>query len=228
MGYPGDEGGGPPDSRLDARTRRAALSSQSRAAQPWAIPPRGPAAPGEEEPGEAVGRRRAPAAGLSRADRGQPSPPGLWRQIRVRRGDQLPRRIQRQSPAPGRPLLLSGLGPQTRLRPDTRRPLPGARATRRPARGTGAPASYPQRRTTRQLPRARATRQPPPARDTRQLPRARATHRPPRARDTRPLPRHGLPISHPRDGTPARYPRHGLPAGYPGDRLRARGRAAET
>ena len=63
MGYPGDEGGGPPESRLDARTRRAALSSQSRAAQPWAIPPRGPAAPGEEEPGEAAGRRRAPAAG---------------------------------------------------------------------------------------------------------------------------------------------------------------------
>ena len=63
MGYPGDEGGGPPESRLDARTRRAALSSQSRAAQPWAIPPQEPAAPGEEEPGEAVGRRRAPAPG---------------------------------------------------------------------------------------------------------------------------------------------------------------------
>ena len=66
MGYPGDEGGGPPDSRLDARTRRAALS----------IPPRGPAAPGEEEPGGAVGRRRAPAARSAGPAADSPAPPG--------------------------------------------------------------------------------------------------------------------------------------------------------
>src|SRR5216684_8651052 len=66
MGYPGDEGGGPPDSRLDATTRRAALS----------IPPRGPAAPGEEEPGEAVGRRRAPAARAAGPAADSPLPPG--------------------------------------------------------------------------------------------------------------------------------------------------------
>ena len=73
MGYPGDEGGGPPDSRLDARARRAALSSQSRAAQPWAVSPRRPAAPGEEEPGEAVGRRRAPATGPAETGEDRPA-----------------------------------------------------------------------------------------------------------------------------------------------------------
>src|ERR1700733_7373906 len=59
MGYPGDEGGGPPESRLDARTSRAALSSQSRTDQPSTIPPRGPAAPDGEEPEEAAGRQAA-------------------------------------------------------------------------------------------------------------------------------------------------------------------------
>ncbi len=215
MGYPGDEGGGPPESRLDARTRRAALSSQSRAAQPWTIPPRGPAAPGEEEPEEAAGR---PGTGhrLSRADRGQPSPARLWGQIRVRRGDQLPGRIQRQPPAPGRPLLLPG--------PD-RRPRCGwirgarpreARATRQPRPGDGPPASYARRRDYPPAhPGAPGTRQLPPARGyPARLPR-HGTGQPSPARTTRRLhPGTGYPTSYPGDGaTRQLHPGTGVPAG---------------
>src|ERR1700733_11094843 len=72
MAYPGDEGGGPPESRLDARTRRAALSSQSRAAQPWTIPPRGPAAADGEE-AEAAAGHRAPATGPAGATGDSPA-----------------------------------------------------------------------------------------------------------------------------------------------------------
>ncbi len=70
MGYPGDEGGGPPDSRLDARTRRAAVSSP-----PQAVPP-GWQDPDGEEPGETPGRRRAPSAGSAGAPGDGPAQPG--------------------------------------------------------------------------------------------------------------------------------------------------------
>ncbi len=62
--------------------------------------------------GRTRGRRRPPPGtghGFSRNDRRQPSPAGLRGHIWVRRTRQLLRRIQRQSPAPGRQLIfLSG------------------------------------------------------------------------------------------------------------------------
>jgi len=139
------------------------------------------------------GSRRPPGPGhrLSRDDRGQPGPARLRGQDRVRRGDQLPRRIQRQPPAPGRPLLLSG--------PD-RRPqygwirsaLPGGHGlpVRSPGDGAcpscarhGLPAGHPGDRTLPHCPRHG-------------LP---ASH--PRERTS---PRHGLPAGYPGDGVRAR------------------------
>ena len=117
MGYPGDEGGGPPDSRLDARTRRAAVSSP-----PRAIPP-GWQAPDEEEPGETSGRRRAPAAGSAG-----------------------PSRTPQGSAGAARPSQAMGAGPGTAGKPATRADpaaATGARTlppTREHQRGYAAPA----------------------------------------------------------------------------------------
>ena len=88
-----------------------------------------------------------PAAGTShgpsRDGRGSPSPAGLWGQIRVRRGDQLPRRIQRQSPAPGRPHLVL---PRPGSRPGPgwiRGVSPGRHGLPACHAGDGTPARYP-------------------------------------------------------------------------------------
>jgi hypothetical protein len=167
--------------------------------------------------GRAGGSSRPPGAG--RACRGQPSPARVWEQIRIRRGGQLPRRTQRESPAPGRPLSL----------------LPGP--DRGPGRGrirgavpgrNGLPASF-----CGDRPRASHPRQGLPAGRPRDGPRTSssrngipASH--PRNRPPASHPRHGIPAGRPRDGPRASYPRHGLSASFRGDRIAARGRTAET
>ena len=184
MGYPGDDGGGPPDSRLDARTRRAALS----------IPPRGPAAPGEEEPGGAAAEAGPPP-------RARPGRPRTAR----------PRQAMEADPGTaGRPAIQADPAavtgartaplpirarPQARLRPDTRRPPLVARATRQPTKGRAA-RRLPRARATRQQPRGRAARPLRPGRATRQLP-----GRP--ARGARPG---GGDVNTPRAGSPAAAP----------------------
>src|ERR1035438_7161441 len=67
MGYPDDEGGGPPDSRLGAPSGRAGgQADTTRSTALW------PPAPGEEEPGQAAVRRGAsggsPASGTTGDD----------------------------------------------------------------------------------------------------------------------------------------------------------------
>ena len=120
--------------------------------------------------GRTGGSRRPPPGtgrGLSRDDRGQPGPAGLWRQHPGTAGrpaiqaDPAAVTGARTAPPPIR------ARPQVRPRPDTRRPPPVARATRQPTKG----------RAARRLPRARATRQPPRGRAARPLRPGRATRR---------------------------------------------------
>ena len=174
-GLPGRRGrrpAGEPTGRQDA-PRRALVSITGSSALDYSTTRA--RSPGR---GRTGGSRRPPGTGhrLSRDDRGQPSPARLRGQDRVRRGDQLPRRIQRQPPAPGRPLLLSGpdRGPQYGW---IRSAFPG---------GHGLPASYPRGRSMPQLRPARASRQAPRGPDTPPLPPARATRQPPRGADLPP------------------------------------------
>ena len=217
MGYPGDEGGGPPDSRLDARTRRAALS----------IPPRGPAAPGEEEPGEAVGRRRAPAARSAGPAVDGAAPQGYGGRSGYGGETSYPggssgshRRPDGPSSYPG-----STAGPAPA---GYAAPAPGGTGYPPPGQGTGHPPATP---SADYPPATPGTGYPPATPSTGYQPGTPSTGYPPAIPSTDyppATPGTGYPISCPRDGPPASYTRHGLPAGYPGDRLRARGRAAET
>ena len=188
-GLPGRRGrrpAGEPTGRPDAPRRALVSSTGSPAMDCSTTRARSPGR------GRTGGSRRPPGTGhgLSGDDRGQPSSAGLWGQDRVRRGDQLPRRIQRQPPAPGRPLFLSG--------PDRGPPygwihsaLPG---------GHGLPVSYPGDGV---CPRCARHGLP-------------ASH--PGDRTLPCCPRHGLPASHPRErtspwhGLPAGYPRDGVRA----------------
>ena len=185
MGYPGDEGGGPPDSRLDARTRRAALS----------IPPRGPAAPGEEEPGGAVGRRRAPAARSAGPAADSPAPPGYGGRSGYGGETSYPGGSSGSHRRPDGPASYPG---------PTAGPAPagyaaaapgGQRATRQPTKGRAA-RRLPRARATRQQPRGRAARPLRPGRATRQLPGGPA-------RGARPG---GGDVNTPRAGSPAAAP----------------------
>jgi hypothetical protein len=90
--------------------------------------------------GRTGGSRRPPPGtghGVSRGDWEQLSPAGLWGRIRIWRRDQLPRRIQWQSPAPGPPLFFLS-GPDRRFGRGRKRDTHPGRA-----RGTGLPASRP-------------------------------------------------------------------------------------
>ena len=201
MGYPGDEGGGRRRADRTAATRRAALHlNHGQLSQ-------GLFHHGDSQP-RASKNRRKPSAAARHRPRAQPRRPGAARprwamgHIRVRRGDRLPRRIQRQSPAPGRRPSSYPVPARTQVRPrlDTGRLL-GRHGLLTATRGP------PIRRRSQ----ARASRRPTqgPAR-TRPPPQARATGRPPRGRL--------LPAT----------PGTGYPTGYPWDRVRAWDRPTET